>query len=179
VKTKSFESNFLAAKAKTAVTIMNATGWNERIVNPAEVGVDSIFFYVFDYQTQGIWCCSIPKAAFHAVVKQSESVNQADAIAYCGHLIAQWAEGNALSPDKEEHLAIALTSYIRITRTFQLTDRATTQNHFVVIRYGKTDTLRPYAVSGPPRHLIDAGTIKASMYKVITMDSQSHPEWIA
>ncbi|OLP04455.1 hypothetical protein [Rhodoferax antarcticus] len=174
----SVQSDFLAARAKTAVTIMNATGWQQGIVNAECVSVDSVFFYVYDYQTKWIWCCSIPRDAFYAVVKQSEAVDQSHSIAFCGHMIDECAAGNGLNPDKENELAIALTAYISITKSYQLTDCAKKQNHFVVIRYGATDTLRPFAMSGPARHLVPAEFVEAAMQKVIAMDSQNHPEWI-
>lgn len=49
MNTSTIESDFKAARAKTAVTIMNATGWKQGVVNPDCVSVDSVFFYVFDY----------------------------------------------------------------------------------------------------------------------------------
>lgn len=178
INTASIESDFLAAKAKTSVTIMNATGWKEGVINPNALGVDSIFFYVFDHQTKWTWCCSIPKDAFYAVLQQAESVDHSASIACCGKMIADCAAGNGLNPDKENDLAIALTAYIRITRSYQLTDNATKQNHFAVIRYGLTDTIRPFAMGGPSRHLIPANVIEESMQKVIAMDSENHPEWV-
>ena len=174
----SIQADFLAARAKTAVTIMNVTGWKQGVVNPDCVSVDSVFFYVFDYQTKWIWCCSIPKDAFFAVIQQSANVDHSASIACCGQMIAECAVGNGLNPDKENDLAIALSAYISITRSYQLTERATKQNHFVVIRYGSTDTIRPFAMGGPPRHLIPSNVIEESMQKVIAMDSANHPEWI-
>ena len=88
------------------------------------------------------------------------------------------AASNGLNPDKENDLAISLSVYISITRSYHLTDNATKQNHFAVIRYGLTDTIRPFAMGGPPRHLIPSNVIEESMQKVIAMDSANHPEWI-
>lgn len=42
------KSDFLAAKAKTAITVMNATGWQQGEINAKFIGMDSVFFYVFD-----------------------------------------------------------------------------------------------------------------------------------
>ena len=94
-------------------------------------------------------------------------------------MIDQSAAANGLNPDKENELAISLIAYISITKSYQLTDSAKKQNHFAVIRYGATDTLRPFAMSGPARHLLAAEQVKAAMQKVISMDSENHPEWIA
>ena len=173
----SIKSDFLAAKAKTAVTVMNATGWDEGTVNPTALGVDSIFFYVFDYQTKWIWCCSMPKNAFYAVLQQAANSDHSASIARCGQMIAECAAGNGLNSNKENDLAIALSVYISITKSYQLTERATKQNHFAVIRYGSTDTIRPFAMGGPTRHLIPADYIQASMQGVVAMDMQNHPEW--
>jgi hypothetical protein len=94
-------------------------------------------------------------------------------------MIDQSAAANGLNPDKENELAISLIAYISITKSYQLTDSAKKQNHFAVIRYGATDTLRPFAMSGPARHLLAAEQVKSAMQKVISMDSENHPEWIA
>lgn len=150
----SIKDDFLAARAKTTVTIMNATGWKQGVLNPESVGLDSIFFYVFDYQTKWIWCCSVPKDAFYAALQQSGNVDQSVSIACCEQIIAECAAGKGLTSEKENDLAVALVAYISCTKTYQLSDRATKANHFVVIRYGRTDTLRPFAMGGPPRHLI-------------------------
>lgn len=173
------QSDFLAARAKTAVTIMNATGWQQGVVNLECVSVDSIFFYVHDSQTKWIWCCSIPRDAFYAVIEQSGSVEHSHSIALCGHMIEECAAATRLSPTKENEPATALTAYISITKSYQLTDHAKNQNHFVVIRYGATDTIRPFAMNGPARHLIEVEQVKAAMQKVISMDAESHPEWSA
>lgn len=93
-------------------------------------------------------------------------------------MIDESAAANGLNPDKENELAIALTAYISVTKSYQLTNSAKKQNHFVVIRYGATDTLRPFAMSGPARHLLAAEQVKEAMQKVIAMDSENHPEWI-
>lgn len=53
------------------------------------------------------------------------------------------------------------------------------QNHFAVIRYGQTDTIRAFAMRGPPRHLLPADVIDASMQKVMAMDLENHPDSIA
>lgn len=179
MNTSSMKADFLAAKAKTAVTIMNGMGWKDGVVNPGELGVDSVFFYVFDQQTKWLWCCSVPKVHFYKVVNQSEGLDKSDSITYCGQMIADCAAGNALNPDKENELAIALIGYIRITRTYELTEKATHQNHFVVIRYGSTDNIRPFALSGPQRHLLAANEVQKVMAKVIGMDTKNHPEWMA
>ena len=52
------------------------------------------------------------------------------------------------------------------------------QNHFAVIRYGLTGTIRPVVMGGPARHLIPADIFQETMQEVIVIDSQNHPEWI-
>lgn len=179
MNTASIESDFLAAKAKTTVTVMNATGWTEGIVNPRALGVDSIFFYVFDHQTKWIWSCSIPKDVFYDVVQRSKNADHSASIACCGQMIAECASANALSQDKENDLAIALTAYFGITKSYQLTERATKAHHFAVIRYGLTSMLRPFAIGSTSRYLIAATAAEDAIRKVIAIDAQNHPEWIA
>jgi hypothetical protein len=179
VNNESLTSDFLAAKAKTSVTIMNATGWQEGVVNPVALGVDSVFFYVFDHQTQWTWCCSIPLESFYAVVDQSKAGSESAYVAGCGQMIAECAAaGNGVKPDMENELAISLSAYISITKSYQLTEAATKQNHFAVIRYGLTKMIRPFVLDGPPRHLIPARFIREAMMKVVAIDSKNHPDWI-
>lgn len=175
----SIMSDYLSARAKTAVTLMHATGWQEGVVNPECVSVDSIFFYVFDQQTRWVWCCSVPRESFYEVLQQSEKLGQSAAVACCGHLIAKCVSTGELDPGKENDLAIALSAYIRITKSYQLTERATRQNHFGVIRYGSTNMLRPFVMNGPPRHLIPADKVCATVEQVMLIDANNHPEWIA
>ena len=65
-----------------------------------------------------------------------------------------------------------------ITKSYQLTEGATKQNHFAEIRYELTKMIRPFVLDGPPRHLIPAKFILEAMRKVVAIDSQNHPEWI-
>jgi hypothetical protein len=58
-----------------------------------------------------------------------------------------------------------------ITKSYQLTEGATKQNHFAEIRYGLTKMIRLFVLDGPPRHLIPANVICAAMLKVVAMDA--------
>lgn len=49
MQTDSMTADFLAARSKTATTIMAASGWSPGVVNPEHISVDSVFVYVFDY----------------------------------------------------------------------------------------------------------------------------------
>lgn len=177
MNSESIKSDFLAARAKTAVTIMNATGWKQGLVNPECVSIDSVFFYVFDYQSKWIWCCSVPKGAFYAALQQVDKIDHSAVIACCNQMIGECSKTNGLNPEKENDLAFSLTAYISITKSYLLTERATKQNHFAVIRYGSTDTLRPFAMGGPARHLISTKEIHYAMQQVIARDSVNHPEF--
>ena len=177
----SIKADFLAARKKTAITIMNAAGWAEGAVDPTAVGVDSVFFYVFDHQTKWIWSCSVPKDSFHKVVVQAASggpANHSAIVACCGQLIDECVLGASSDPNRENDLAVALSAYISITQSYQITNNATKQNHFAVIRYGSMNIIRPFVLNGPPQHLIPSNIIHDSMLKVIAIDSKNHPEWM-
>ncbi len=174
----SIQSDFLSARAKTAITVLNATGWDQGIVNPEHVSVDSVCFYVMDWQTQWIWSCSIPRESFFSVLEQSKSAKQEGVVACCGQMIAACAKASKLTPEMENDLATSLTAYIGITQSYKLTLQATKANHFCVIRYGATDTLRPFAMGGPARHLLAADDIQQSMQHVIALDQANHPQWM-
>lgn len=72
MNTDKIKSDFLAARVKTAITVMNATGWGQGVINEQHVGVDSVFFYVFDRPSQWVWACSVPKESFDAVLAESK-----------------------------------------------------------------------------------------------------------
>lgn len=176
--TEQIKADFLAARAKTAVAVMNATGWTAGAVNPENLLGDVVCFYVWDCQTQWMWSCSVPRDSFFAAQEQSKSFNQEAVIACCGQMIASCSTAGKLSVDMENDLALALTAYISITQAYQLTQRATKANHFGVIRYGATDTLRPFALNGPARYLLSADDISRAMQKVLSIDKANHPEWM-
>jgi hypothetical protein len=144
------------------------------------LGVDSVFFYVFDHPAEWFWCCSIPKHSFYALLDRSKAASESAYAAGCGQMIAECAAaaGNGVNRDRENELAISLSAYIGITKSYQLTAGATKQNHFEVIRYGLTKMIRPFVLDGPPRHLIPAKFILEAMRKVVAIDSQNHQEWI-
>ena len=168
----------LSARAKTTALIMNATGWNKGIINPDKIGTDSIFFYVLDYETKWIWCCSIPRDSFFEAINHESGIKSSDASCICAYMIKQASCSKSMSLEKENDLAIALTCYIKITQSYQLTDCAKNQNHFAVIRYGANDILRPFAMGGPARHLIDAEHVQDALEMVVSMDLKNHPEWV-
>lgn len=176
---KSIESDFLAARVKTAETIMNATGWRSGVLNSEKIGVDSVFFYAYDYQSKWLWCCSVPRFDFFELLKLKKNSNQDESVFLCEQMIKCCANENTLSANKQNNLAIFISVYTGITKSFKLTNNATKANHFGVIRYGMTNTLRPFALKGPARQLIDACSIIESFHKVIEMDSFNHPEMFA
>lgn len=179
MNTKSIQSDFLSARAKTAVSIINATGWKEGTVNPEYVLADSIFLYVLDYQTKWVWACSVPRDSFYDVVEKAKSFDQNSAVYNCGKMIAKFASAEALSSDDENCLAILMICYLQTTKSYQLTENATKQNHFAVIRYGAKDTIRPFVLNGSARHMLPANTVLEYMNQVVSMDLQNHPEWIS
>lgn len=174
----SIQSDFLAARAKTAITVLNATGWDQGIVNPEHVSVDSVCFYALDFQTQWVWSCSVPRESFFAALEQLKSVKKETTVACCGQMIAACVKASELTAEMQNDLALALTAYVGITQAYQHTERATKAHHFGVIRYGTTDTLRPFAMGGPARHLLAADDISQAMQHVIAIDKTNHPEWI-
>ena len=172
----SLKSDFLFAKAKTAITLMNATGWSHGVVNPENLSEDAVFFYVYGHDTQWIWCCSVPKSSFYAFVNEFKDVGQSVLVSMCGHMIDLCSK-HPPSPDQEMKLAQALSCYIATTNTYAISDKARQQNHFAVIRYGKTELVRPFALGGPARALLPASQIKQAFHSVVTMDLDNHPEW--
>lgn len=93
-------------------------------------------------------------------------------------MIAACAKACELPAEMQNDLTLALTAYIGITQAYQLTQRATKANHFGVIRYGATNTMRPFAMGGPARHLLAADDISQAIQQVIAIDKANHPEWM-
>lgn len=179
---KKLERDFLSANAKTATSVMNATGWKEGIVNAELVNVDSVFLYAFDHQTDWLWCCSVPRDSFFEVVGKSNALDPDERGGLPGlvcEIISRGVAGKLKEPVQENELAIALSAYTSITRSYQLTENATLANHFVVIRYGATNMIRPFASMGPARHLLIAEEIQDKIKQVVAIDSKNHPEWIS
>lgn len=179
MKTDSMTADFLAARSKTVTTIMNASGWKPGVVNPEHISVDSVFVYVFDYQSKWTWCCSIPRNMFDLAVQHAKSKGEDHQISFCEHMIAQGAASTALNQVNENQLGFALASYLSITKSYSLTQGATKANHFVVIRYGRIGTLRPFAMSGPARHLLVEQKVADAIQNVVAMDSKNHPEFVS
>ena len=172
-------ADFLAARSKTVTTIMNASGWKPGVVNPEHISVDSVFVYVFDYQSKWTWCCSIPRDMFDLAVQHAKAMGQDHQISLCEHMIAQGAASAASNQLNENQLGFALASYLSITKSYTLTEGATKANHFVVIRYGRIGTLRPFAMSGPARHLLLEQKVADAIQNVVAMDSRNHPEFVS
>lgn len=179
MQTDSMTADFLAARSKTATTIMAASGWSPGVVNLEHISVDSVFVYVFDYQTKWTWCCSIPREMFDSAVQYSKSMGQDHQISFCEDMIAQGAASTASNRVNENRLGFALASYLSITKLYSLTERATKENHFVVIRYGRIGTLRPFAMNGPARHLLMEQKVANAIQNVVAMDARNHPEFIS
>ena len=179
MNTDELKAEFLSARAKTMSTVVNASGWKVGTVNAANVGVESVFMYVFDHQSSWAWCCSVPRDMFELAIQHSRTVSPDDLTSLCDHLIATGAADTAPKQSSENHLAYALASYVSITKTYALTQHATTANHFVVIRYGRTGTLRPFAMRGPARHLLVEQVVAEAIQNVLTMDQKNHPEFFA
>lgn len=174
----SFTSAFLAARAKTAITVMNATGWQQGVINPQLVGTDSVFFYVLDHQTKWIWACSISKDAFRESVRVALGLDHDQAIAACRHLIASAAVEAPLNNDQSTDLAFALTAYLCKTQTFQLAQGGAAASHFAVIHYNASGSIRPFAMNGPASYFLEAGAVTSAMKTVVAMDAANHPEWM-
>lgn len=177
-----FERDFLAANAKTAVTVMNATGWQEGIVNGAAVNVDAVFLYAFDHQSDMTWACSVPRDNFLSLVATAQAMPEAVRAAFpgmCAHSIAKAASRKQLDDELENQLGIALSAYLSMTELYRLTERATKANHFTVIHYGATGFVRPYAAKGPARHLIPSDEIQSGIKHVVALDAERHPEWLS
>lgn len=171
MSTEANKADFLFAKEKLLSTIMKANGWVQGVVNRELIDDDSVFFYVYDYQTHWTWCCSVPKTAFFSIVNQAATMEESDRVSLCGNLIAEFASREYLDPENENNLAIAVAAYFSITKVYQVTEQATKANHFAIIRYGQNNEIRPFALGGPERYFIPANQIVESMQKVIALDA--------
>ena len=179
MKKSKITADYLAARAKTAATVMQSTGWVEGQINAELLGVDSVFVYVLDHATEWIWCASVPRDSFFSLLELTLALPEDEIIGQCNWLIQECAKEESQNPDRDNELAITLMGYVGLTRSYKATERATKANHFVVIRYSATDTLRPFAVKGPDQHLVACDVIKAAMAQVVALDKTNHPNWVA
>lgn len=109
------ERDALTEKANSTTSVMSSLGWKKGTLNAELVGVDSVFFYVVDYQTEWFWTCSIPKDLFDVLLQKTADLVHAETVSHCGLLIAKAAGLDTLGADLEEELGITLTAYISAT----------------------------------------------------------------
>lgn len=176
---KSIGSDYRFGRTKSAVTVLNAMGWKEGLVNPEAVSMDSVFFYVFDHDSEWMWCCSIPRDAFYEAPGHADvGINDA-VVSCCSATISECIKAEPLRTELEGDLALSLILYVKMTRIYAMTDKATKANHFVVVRYGGDDWLRPFALRGSPSHMNPVNVVMGSIQQVVALDRVNHPEWFA
>jgi DNA integrity scanning protein DisA with diadenylate cyclase activity len=120
----------------------------------------------------------MPRSSFYQAIESFKGTEESQVVSFCSVLIQERSAANKNDLEEENKLAIALTRYISITQVYQLTDRAVRQNHFVIIRYGATNTIRPFAMNGSKNYPIDSSHVKSSIKQVISMDYKNHPDWL-
>ena len=161
---------------------MNALGWAKGQINPQNLTGDAVFFYVHDFQTGWIWSCSIQRETFLETLNKSKATepDKIMIIFHCCDMINLGAASKTDLPSaKETELAYALTFYFGITKSFELSEQATKCNHFFVIHYEATKTLRPFAMRGLARQLMPVNEVKLAIGQVVSLDAKNHPDWIA
>lgn len=178
MKPEKFNDDFLVARAKTVTAISSASGWTQGMLNQQVVGVDSVFFYVLDASRDWVWCCSVPRGSFEDALARYASAGLDAAASWCGQQIESCAAKTSFTENDELDLAASLCAYFPKTQTFQLSERATTANHLVVIRYSATGMLRPFALKGPQRYLLPYESVHGAMRSVVAKDAASHPQWV-
>jgi hypothetical protein len=173
-----FGESFISDE-KLRTAIVNATGWSEHVVDAELVGEPSVFFYVFDYDSKWTWMVSVPKKAFFNLIDSLKHHPDDVLVNNCNHSIASCCESNGRNPDAEHELALTISGYFSITRSYQLTQNASKANHFVTIRYSKNDILRPFALAGSELYPLPYESVKDALHRVILQDGANHPEWIS
>lgn len=83
-----------------------------------------------------------------------------------------------MSSDWENELCIALTGYITKTATYDQSAHGSSAPHFVVINYGKSEMIRPFAIPGSDRFLLPAQHVMQLVQIVVSRDTIMHPEWV-
>jgi hypothetical protein len=94
-------------------------------------------------------------------------------------LIAEGALAATVTHENENKLAFSLAAYLSMTKSYALTEKATKANHFVVIRYGRIGTLRPFVMTGSARHLLLEQKVAEAIQNVVTLDAKNHPDFVS
>lgn len=167
------------ARTATVRVVTRAAGWDLHTVNPTELAQGSVFFYVFDHETSKVLACCVSKEKFHEVRQGLVEVPMDDAVIATYRAIRAVVGVATATALAETELAIALTAYISKTGAYARSDNANTAPHFVVIHYGKTNRLRPFALSGGDRYMLESSDVLSAIDSVIQLDRERHPDWVS
>jgi len=170
----------MEARASVVRLASEAAGWNLGALNADEVQEGSVFLYLFDVPSNRLWVASVPKSNFHAGMPKFQSMSIGDAVNAIG-LMVRSNTNSALDFDAEQEklLALMLSSYISKTQTYVRSNGATLASHFVVIHYGRTSMLRPFALNGNDRFLLPSNSVLDAIHQVIDIDRANHPDWVS
>ena len=70
----SHSADYMAARVQTIHTVARASGWELHTSNAELMVESSVFFYVFDTQSNWCWSCSIPKTMFFETSVQTNDL---------------------------------------------------------------------------------------------------------
>jgi hypothetical protein len=166
---------YAKARVQTVVSMMGASGWNVHTANPELMVPSSIFFYVFDHVSRWCWMCSIPKPVFYEAADNLASIGLPECVSAVAGLVGS---RDGMSSDWENQLGVALTGYITKTATYGQSNHGSSAPHFVVINYGKSKMVRPFAVPGGDRFVLPAQRVMELVRVVVSRDTITHPDWV-
>ena len=167
------------ARTATVRVVSRAAGWDLHTVNPTELTQGSVFFYVFDHQTANSWACCVSKEQFHEIRQELAQVSLGVAAAATERAMRAVVGVATPTGPAETELAVALTVYVSKTGAYARSDNANVAPHFVVIHYGQTGRLRPFAIPGGDRYMLESFKVFSAIDSVIEMDRNNHPAWVA
>lgn len=176
MRSNSLIESFEKARIQSIESVMKASDWKLQIHDRNAMVPSSIFLYVYDTQSKWLWLCTIAKTDFyfasaklHTIsVEQSASAVAAFIGLHNGEPSGTW----------EAQLALALTAYITKTATYQQ-GKGVAAPHFVVINYGATNNVRPFAIPGSDRFALPVDQIHKMVAQVIDRDKLLHPHWVS
>ena len=152
------------ARTATVRVVSRAAGWDLHTVNPTEL-------------TQG--SCCVSKEQFHEIRQELAQVSLGVAAAATERAMRAVVGVATPTGPAETELAVALTVYVSKTGAYARSDNANLAPHFVVIHYGQTGRLHPFAIPGGDRYMLESFKVFSAIDSVIEMDRNNHPAWVA
>jgi hypothetical protein len=177
MKSKHKSQDFLPEQLEKAKVKVEESGWRVDSMYEDAAKIDAIYLYAFDYKTSWTWSCVLSRNKFDEIIQIVNSFTMAELSASVGILIGTCSKAKVVESTMENILATALALYIASTQTYEQTQRGKTHVHFMVIKYGQSNKVRPMAAAGERFQINSALETMKAITNTVEFDKKNHPDW--